>query len=210
MLWLTGTGTSTGGGASGGCFPAHALATTPAGPVPMSNLKIGDQVLAATTSGQLAFERIFAFTDINKKVQGHFLDIVVQAGSFSRKLQVTPKHFVVATHAAIHNSPVFSASNIISAAELHVGNTVWIVGESSSHVKAAQIVSISSSTEQGFYAPQVRSGTIVVNGVVAATFTTALQNRLMWHAAMFFVQAWQHMQQSIIHAPSVIAAHINS
>lgn len=175
----------------------------------MRSLKIGDQVLAATASGQLAFEPIFAFTDINKEVQGHFMDILVQAGTFSRRLQVTPKHFVVATHAAIHSSPVFSASSIISAAELCIGDSVWIVGDSGSHVWEAQIVSISSSMEQGFYAPQVRSGTILVNGVVAATFTTALQNRLVWQVAMFFLQVWQHLQQSIVRAPSMIAALFN-
>lgn len=179
----------------GGCFPAAALATTPAGPVPMNRLQIGDQVLAATASGQLAFECIFAFTDQNHQVHGRFVNLVVQAGSVSKTLQLTPRHYMVAQHAAVDSSPVFAASSIISAAELRAGDTVWVAACNKS-ITAAQVVSVTSTIEQGFFAPQVHSGTIVVNGVVAATYTTAVHNRFFWQVAMVFVQAWQLLQQS--------------
>lgn len=183
-----------------GCFPAAALATTPAGLVTMSSLKIGDAVLAATAGGQLAFERIFAFNDINENVQGRFVNLDVQAEGFSRTLQLTPNHFIVAQHAATSgSSPACSAGKILSAAEVHVGDTVWIAIDSKiSHASAAHVVGIRSSNEKGFYSPQVRSGTIVVNGVVAATFTTAMYSRLVWQTAMMFVQAWQFVQQSSV------------
>ena len=70
----------------------------------VSSLKIGDAVLAATAGGQLAFERIFAFNDINENVQGRFVNLDVQAEGFSRTLQLTPNHFIVAQHAATSGS----------------------------------------------------------------------------------------------------------
>ena len=176
----------------------------------MHCLKIGDQVLAATHGGQLAFERVFAFTDMKRQVQGHFVNVLVQGGKVSSTLQLTLKHFVVAQHAAPGSSPVFAASSIISAAELRVGDAVWIISDSSStYVSVAHVVKITYSMEQGFYAPQVRSGTIVVNGVVAATFTTAVQNRFIWQVAMMFLQAWVLLQQMLFSLSAVVAASID-
>ena len=165
----------------------------------MSSLKIGDHVLAATANGQLAFQRIFAFNHINGKVQGRFINLVVQAEGFSSTLQLTPNHYIVAERAAAGSKLAFSAGNILSAAQVHVGDIVWIVQDNrSSHVSVAQVVRISMTNEKGLYSPQVSSGTVVVDGVVAATFTTAMHTRLVWQIAMGLVQAWQLVQQSFV------------
>lgn len=180
---------------SGGCFPGKALATTPTGPMVMSKLKIGDQVLAASSTGKLAFERIFAFTDSNRDVQGLVVNLVVQAENSIKKMQLTPKHYVIAKHTASDHRPGFSASSVISAAELQVGDIVWTVSDKQSlHVSPAHVTSITTGLEKGWYAPQVPSGTIVVNDVVAATYTTALQNRQLWPVAMAVLRIWQPMQ----------------
>ena len=205
------TGSSGSGSGSGGCFPGNAVAITPRGPKQMRELKVGDQVLAATSTGKLAYETIFAFTDSNKDVRGQFVSLVVQADAITRALQLTPKHFVTAQHTTSNHTPRFSASSIISAADLQIGDTVWIALDTqSSHVSPAVIVSVTASVENGWYAPRVPSGTIVVNGVVAATFTTALPNRLIWQVAMAFLRIWQPMQPFFAQFFSLFAVNIGS
>lgn len=176
----------------------------------MSKLKIGDQVLAASNTGKLAFESIFTFTDSNRDVQGAVVNLVVQAENSIKTMQLTPKHYVIAKHTASDYIPTFSASSVISAAELQVGDIVWTVLDNQSlHVSPAHIISITAGLEKGWYAPQVPSGTIVVNGVIAATYTTALQNRQMWQVAMAVLRIWQPMQHFVAQVQSQLALVFN-
>ena len=173
----------------------------------MGSLQLGDMVLAASTTGKLQFEHVFAFTDNDRKVQGHFIDVAVQTKAGIQHLQVTGQHFVVAQHAAQKLEPIFSASSIITAAELRVGDLVWIALDAEDGaVSPASIAAIYHSTAQGHYSPQVPSGTIVVNGIVAATYTTAVRNRFLWQVAMAFLRGWRMLQHAQVQAVQFLVA----
>lgn len=134
------------------CFPASAKVELKDGRVKrMDQVEIGDQV--KTAAGQ--YSRVFMWTHKQPTQQKWmFLRLATDTG-----------HSITLTHA--HH--IHASGRLVAASKVKVGDTVHI-GDG----RVANVVSVSDVEERGFYNPQTLHGDIVVNGIVASTYTKAV------------------------------------
>lgn len=133
------------------CFPGRATVELRDGSTKrMSEVAIGDIVRTSATS----FSQVFMFTHKLSDVTHKFVNL--RTSHSARTLQLTPGHYLY-------------VNNRLSAAHtVKVGDTVSTINGPDT------VISISTSTEIGLYNPQTVDGDIVVNGVLASTYTTTV------------------------------------
>lgn len=137
------------------CFPASATVELASGAKSeMQSLKIGDSVKVG--SGE--FSEIYMFSHKLPSGIFHFIEITSASG---HTLRVTPGHYLYA------NGALVPASTVSTGDRLRLGD------ESESPV-----VSVATVGDEGIFAPQTLHGDILVNGVVASTYTTFVPPKL--------------------------------
>ncbi|KNE71007.1 hypothetical protein AMAG_15267 [Allomyces macrogynus ATCC 38327] len=153
----------------GGCFPGSAQVDVwGRGRVQMRDLAVGDVVRA---HGE-RWEPIVGWYDHNASVARTFLalDYSRLDGSLS-SVTLTPNHLVFITTGA---EPAQESAVACQAQHARVGDKLW---DAESSIPA-DIVAIRSVTRRGIYSPvPARSGTLVVDGVIASVYAkpTAFQ-----------------------------------
>eukprot|EP00188_Purpureofilum_apyrenoidigerum_P005052 Plantae.Rhodophyta-Purpureofilum_apyrenoidigerum.ctg6228.p1 GENE.Plantae.Rhodophyta-Purpureofilum_apyrenoidigerum.ctg6228~~Plantae.Rhodophyta-Purpureofilum_apyrenoidigerum.ctg6228.p1 ORF type:complete len:551 (-),score=51.02 Plantae.Rhodophyta-Purpureofilum_apyrenoidigerum.ctg6228:1232-2884(-) len=132
------------------CFPAEAKVIRSDGrEVSMRSLQIGDAIL--TSEGK--FSPIFAFS---KKVDG-VLSSFVHIDSGNVSIELSPEHYL---HV---NGKLFAAKSI------RVGDFIQLANGSTSLVSNVKMVH-----RKGLYNPHILAGPVVVNGVLASSYTQAV------------------------------------
>lgn len=135
------------------CFPADATVELASGAtVRMADLSTGDVVRVSAT----AFSPVFMWTHKMASGTFDFLRLTTSAGS---ALTVTPGHYLWV------NGEMKAAKAVV-------------VGDALESVAAAADVMVTAVTRvsaTGLYNPQTLDGNIVVDGIRASTFTTAIQ-----------------------------------
>lgn len=98
--------------------------------------------------------------------------------------RVTTKHF--ASFNCSHHLLLIQVleAEIIEIGKLSVGDSLLEVSMSSDTLVPSAIVEISLQTGKGLYNPHTTTGNIVVNGVLALTFTNALPQSTMVHSVI--------------------------
>jgi hypothetical protein len=188
-------------GGGGACFPAGAIVQLHSGAlVPMSQLKLGDRVLvSATQKREDAFSGIFLFTHRDAEITSWFVRIH-HSKDLGTPFMASPGHYLYV------NDVLTSAEAIKVGDMLHVAHM-----EGSSRVSRVEYV-----TAKGLFNPQTAHGDIVVNGVLASTFTTTVKPSVA-HAllmpirviALSFGDSWFRLASflNIFHHGSPFLAH---
>ena len=134
------------------CFPADATVHLESGDIKrMDQLCVGDRV----KTGFNTFSTVFSFTHMDSESITTFVQVETNTG---HKLEMTAGHYIIAN------------GELVAAADLKHGDTIQInTGET------AYITGVTTVQKQGLYNPQTLDGMISVNGVVATTFTTAVE-----------------------------------
>jgi hypothetical protein len=173
----TAAGNSTGNGTAGGksgsnssttsssnsstCFPAHATVELQSGlRLRMDELRVGHRVRVAND----AFSDVFLFTHKLQRATAPFLLIRTASG---HSVSMTSGHYVYA-----------NGASLIPAASIQVGDDLTLASGARSAV-----VSVSEAVHTGVYNPQTLHGDIVVDGIVASTYTTAV-SPVLGHASL--------------------------
>lgn len=134
------------------CFPGSAEVTLASGAsARMDALKVGDRVL--TSSG--VFSEVFMFTHRLSEQAHSFVRLDTAAGS---SLRLTAGHYLYANGARV------------AAAAVRVGDELELADGS-----ASRVVRVGREDGLGLFNPQTVTGDIVVDGVRASTFTTAVE-----------------------------------
>eukprot|EP00013_Stygamoeba_regulata_P028067 CAMPEP_0177646320 /NCGR_PEP_ID=MMETSP0447-20121125/9712_1 /TAXON_ID=0 /ORGANISM="Stygamoeba regulata, Strain BSH-02190019" /LENGTH=600 /DNA_ID=CAMNT_0019148847 /DNA_START=94 /DNA_END=1896 /DNA_ORIENTATION=+ len=161
------------------CFPAEATVRTGDGrTLKMSELHVGDSVLARHDDGKLLFSEVYAFLD--RKPTGEF-DFVRVTGRRQQDenqllvLEVSPRHRV------FRQSGPGAELVDVDAGALRVGQQLQVVNANGSGVEALQIVTVEQVRREGAYAPVTMAGTLVVDEVVASCY--AMASHASAHAA---------------------------
>jgi len=123
------------------------------GPVEMQHLNLGDKVLVANG----AYETIYSFGHISRDTQSDFLRLHTQ----SSVLELSMDHMVY-----LVNKPV-----PIPADQVKVGDTLKVFGGLDDSAEDGIVKKVTSLSRKGLFSPLTVSGTIVVNNIVASTFT---------------------------------------
>jgi Hint module len=125
----------------------------------MDELSVGDSVKV----GPKLYSKIFMFTHKSKEVKDEFVEISTASGA---TLVLTGGHYI----------PV--EGSLVPAWSVRVGSLVRLGDGQSDEVTSTRTVSGS-----GLYNPQTLQGNIVVNGIIASTYTTAI-DPLLAHAVL--------------------------
>lgn len=142
------------------CFPAAATVELQTGAVVrMDALSIGDTVKV----GAGEYSRVFMFTHKTAGARHAFVTLTTASGA---ALALTRGHYLYANGA------------LVAAAAVRVGD-VLALGDG----RASPVVQVGSAPGGGLYNPQTVHGDVVVDGVLASTYTTAVEPRLA-HAAL--------------------------
>lgn len=139
------------------CFPADATVELEGGAVKrMDALAIGDRVRVG--SGATDFSDVFMFTHKMEDAVNTFVQLKLASGDV---LRLTPGHYMYA------NGAMTAAKNVAVGDKIELGSGA-----------RTTVASVSSVTDTGLFNPQTLQGDIVVNGVRASTYTTAVEPTL--------------------------------
>lgn len=177
----TGTDTSTGDGDDNVCFPASATVTLSNGSLKrMSELAIGDDVLV----GPNEYSEVFMFTHKTRDVMYKFVELGLEG---RRSLSLTHGHFL------------YLNGNLRKAGDAVVGDIVRL-GDGSTD----RIVNKGTRSARGLYNPQTLQGDIVVDGVVASTYTYSVEPSLA-HSLLAPLR-WIYLACGVDSSPVVVSA----
>ncbi len=133
------------------CFPSDASVTVESGVSKhISELNIGEKVLVSTGT----FSEVIMFTHSDASARSQFVELTTDAN----KIQLSPGHYI------------YASGSLVAAKEVRVGDVLSLANGSEAAVRSVRVV-----TKDGLYNPQTVQGDIVVNGVKASTYTTAVE-----------------------------------
>ena len=144
-----------------GCFPGDSVVTTEAGGRRrISELAIGDRVLAARPDGSTFFDDVYLFGHKDAAVVTSFVKLETASGAV---LRLTGDHHVPVRRAG--------AALVLPSAAVQVGDLVRVVGDANAALEP--VASKSIVQDRGLFNPYTLSGTIVVDGVVASSHSSS-------------------------------------
>lgn len=141
------------------CFPSTATVSTRAGEKLMRDVAIGDELHV----GEGAFSPVFAFTHRDADAKHTYTRLTTESGA---ALTLTSSHYL------------YSNGALVSASSVRAGDILTLASGVTSPV-----ASVGRVKGTGLYNPQTVSGDIVVDGILASTYTTAVEPALA-HAAL--------------------------
>lgn len=150
------------------CFPSSSLVTLRNGShLPISELCVGDEVLV----DQNSYSTVFAFSHRHEHLQSLFYVLRTSCGKL---VSATKGHFI------------YADNRLLPIERIHIGQMLRTVnGES-------QVISIHTQVSKGIYNPQTLHGNIVVNGIIASTYTKSLTINIA-HAALTPLRAFSRI-----------------
>lgn len=133
------------------CFPGSATVELVDGSVKrMEDIQIGERVMVGTGK----YSDVFMFTHKLSDVSHAFITLRTASG---HALTLTNGH------------QIYANDVLVAAGRVQIGDTLQLADGSKSVVESVQC-----STEKGLFNPQTLHGDIVVNGILASTYTSAV------------------------------------
>lgn len=149
------------------CFPGDAVVVLASGKhLRMDSLKIGDEVKV----GPGTFSKVFMFTHKDPKAKASYKIISTESKAM---IKITPGHYL------------YSNKLLTLAQNVRAGDFVTLEDGSESIVETVRTV---QGTPDGLFNPQTIHGDLVVNGILASTYTAAIDPTAA-HAALLPLRA---------------------
>jgi len=155
------------------CFDASTELFTAKGPLRADNVSVGDEVLVATSTGELVFDQVALVIQHPNVSAIEYVDITTS----TRTIHLTSDHYL---HAVNSSSKLqcCTGATLKTAGAVAVGDTVWISSDDGRRLVAETVVLVTRSMREGAYnfvmrqhgAPSFHS--LIANGVAASSFTT--------------------------------------
>ena len=178
---------------TGGCFPGQSLVTLETGDqIPMEQLQEGDRVLSVDQHGQLEYSELLIFMDRHENKSSTFVSIETETG---RTISLTSIHLIpVAESSDTLPEPTF-------AGRVEVGHFVS-VRDTSGVLVMSQVTKVTVTRQKGVFAPLTRSGTIIVDDVVASCYGV-IDSHTIAHAAFAPLRTAHYVSSYFRRKPSV-------
>ena len=144
----------------------------------ISDLKVGDSVLAVDEKGQLRFSQVIMQLHAEPEVVAEFQVIRTKTG---RNLTMTSTHLIYKADSEIASSQPIFAENI------RKGDFVFAFHEKLGMIKD-EVVSNDIKTHKGIYTPVTSHGNIIVDDILASCYAE-LENHSLLHL-MFAPLRW--------------------
>jgi Hint module len=135
------------------CFPSDSVVELSSGKsIPVAQLLVGDTVRVNSDM----FSKVIMFSHRDQHAQTEFVRIVT---SSMDTIHLSPSHYIYANRKLVRASEVKLGDVLLSGTRNNFNMTV---------------ISLTNVYKSGLYNPQTYQGDIVVDGIVASTFTAAL------------------------------------
>ncbi|KAI7845937.1 hypothetical protein COHA_000483 [Chlorella ohadii] len=161
------------------CFPGSATVATPGGPKRLSQLSLGEQVLAVDAStGRLQFSPVYMWSSRRPSQAAQFVTVRTDAGL---NITITPGHYLFAWRgagaaaAAEAALPRPAAWPYVLPAQLVPGDVVPVAAADWSgdrRLVLARVTAVEREEGEGVYMPHTLTGAIIVDGVAASELTS--------------------------------------
>lgn len=174
---------------SGGCFTGDSLVENSDGQrVPVSQVRVGDRILSLDLNrGKLVYSEVILFLDRDPNAKRNYLRIRTELG---RTIKLTPSHLLLRTK---NNDS--SVKEPVYADEIRVGDQLYVRHEGREFVPDT-VVHIEWFFEMGVYAPLTRTGTIVVDDVLASCYAV-IHSQTLAHVAFAPYRLYANILDSI-------------
>lgn len=174
------------------CFPAGAMVAMPNGMYKrMAQLQVGDSVVV-NEHGDL--EPVLSFSHRDAQAKAVFYTLLLQNGA---SFKASVGHFIPVWHAGTNGT---SKGDVIKVDDVKVGDSVMHVRDG-----LVNVVKVKRSKGTGVWNPHTKSGTIVVDDVVATCYTHATKSALLGHALAAPIRN-DIIMGSLARAASLVAA----
>ena len=138
----------------------------------MSDLRIGDRVLAAKPSGALQYQDIYMFGHMAAESVGDFVSVATAGG---RLLRLSPDHYLPVSAAA----EGWHAHKAIPASQVSAGMQLWVAShDAPGSMRPDTVTNVTVSSARGLFNPYTLGGYIVVDGVVASAHSSSGLDRV--------------------------------
>lgn len=159
------------------CFPGAALVLLDTGRFKMlKDLQVGERVLARDGTGRLVFDEVYMFGHRQSAAYGLFTRIHTEKHAVS----LTENHFVFVVNEC--------GERCVPAKDVKVGDVLHV--RSGECLNMSRVTKIAHVYEEGLYAPFTKTGTVVVDGVLASCYIDVLPHdtchRLLWPVRLLY------------------------
>ncbi|TRY69193.1 hypothetical protein TCAL_06825 [Tigriopus californicus] len=154
----------------GGCFPEKSWVRTAYGKkLRLDHLDVGDEILCIDQNGQFKLSPVIAFLHKSPNENQTFLQIETDSG---HTLSITPKHLIFVPEHNHINDVEQSGSSIVAqmAKEVQIGQDI-LIQHNAKQFRSAKVVQINVVIEKGLYAPLTEEGTVIVNDILASSYS---------------------------------------
>jgi len=139
------------------------MVRTPSGQMRMDHLNIGQQVLVMNeATGQAVYESVDSFIHRRHDIQTTFVNIKTAVGT---SLSLSPEHLLPVVKCGGQET----VSNVRYAKDATVGECLLV--KDGDQIRESEITEIGRETKTGIYAPLTKSGTVLVDDVVASCYS---------------------------------------
>ena len=168
------------------------------------------QVLTLGRDGKQAFEEVFMFSHRDFKTVASFISLTTASGA---SIAATPGHYIWAADAADDRNYTCQTRAWVlkRAGDISMGSCLLSADTATTGDMCDEVVARSVKFSKGLYNPHTFSGSIVVDGVAAATFSDVLPPSLGAHAAVTTPFRWLYracMISDSIRACDALNSHI--
>ena len=153
------------------------------------------QVMVADSSGQLHFQPVFLFSHADPWATSRF---IVARAAQGAAVRASPGHYIPASPAHLVN-PSYKQAALVKMQDLQLGDWIWVTMDSTA--VPSRVSALTTKVEQGLYNPHTAAGTILVDGIVASTFTEAIPASFAVHSLLTAVPyALYHIMPTWLYA----------
>ncbi|XP_076336254.1 sonic hedgehog protein-like [Tachypleus tridentatus] len=185
---------------TGGCFHAGGLVRTKDGPKHLSEVKIGDEVLAVDSGAKLVFTEVVLFLDRDVDSLRQFHTIETEGGV---RIKLTREHLIFT---APFNSSSYEITHFEStlARNLQIGDRIYVYSENpvfettNTFLRLERVKTISVNVDVGVVAPLTREGNLIVDNVVASCYAL-LNDHYLAHLSFAPIRFVKNVKDSTLY-----------
>ncbi|XP_041365180.1 uncharacterized protein LOC121380432 [Gigantopelta aegis] len=157
------------------CFPAQSkVLTADRGPVPVSEVRIGDTLMCCLIDGHVSFEKVFLIGHADPNSKTFFVCIKTKHA----QIQLSPEHHIHITG----RSTDFTTT--VPARDVNTGHLILVLDKQKGLLVPQEVTSVTWTCAKGLYAPFTMCGNVVVDNVLASCYVDgvppSLAHRLLW------------------------------
>lgn len=188
------------------CFPADAFAmirdpvTGLPAPKRLSATVPSDLAQVVKRDGRLAYSAVYLFPHFQTTGTHTFMQLTTETNS---TIRMTPDHYALVTDT---RSAAFAGRKAVAAADVQPGMFVWRTHAFSRTVAPELVIKVDTVTGTGIINPFTLEGNIVIDGIVASSYSTMLGSEAAMHSFTAIGRALYHVAPGLfrfVHARRV-------